>query len=142
MLYRAWLVVPGQEPEGSTGLPAPLMDGMRNLLGVAHVRAAASSLVRSGVRPGTEVQLKLVGTDPASNWGDFNLAFVSTAGDMESGGISLSPIMLDSEGGNPSFPAGTQVLSTSTRIQVGEYTVLGAAGLEPIYLVLQAELVD
>jgi hypothetical protein len=134
LLLTCWLVR-GRSEEQGAGVPADLADNLRRLLPYRSYQLLTTAVIRTSVLAGEEPSL--TGTwrvpldDGSEDHGDFELKLRPGGLDAPGRRLSLERIEFASSDG-PHF-------DTSAVIGFDEYTVLGAAGSEPLLVVLQVK---
>ena len=111
------------------GAPEEVLVHLEKLLPGMHFEATGFSMLRMSVSPGKGVQLNLSEARPNAN---YSLEMRPTAYDRETSSLTLSDCSL-------MYSSGGLLFSTSAVLKGGEYTVLGATGSEPIFLVLRVQ---
>ena len=141
MLMRCWILRADPRAE-RTNAPLELIDNLMTLTGEPNFNLIASGMVRSAVTGGLPISLNMNAEGER-----FELMLVPSAHDADSGSISFSRCSFNhssyittavSGGSTRSEWRTTEVFSASTDVRGGEYTVLGAAGANPTYVVLRA----
>jgi len=134
VLLTCYLVRPGAADGAEVmGLPAELVSGMRSLTGIDKFHASAMGMVRSTVAPHGSVSIFL----DAGEDGTFELYLDTAAFDKTTRTLSLSEVTLRSR--MSTFGTNVTLFQTSTAVESGEYTVLGATGKNPLFVVLQSK---
>lgn len=111
--------------EGQAKLPAQLAQALGELLPYDGYSERSLGLVRAAVQPGTELRLDLDALTTS-----FALRLRVAAYDQRTGAVTFDQVVFE-EHGDLRF-------STATTIESGRYTVLGAAGNPPLFVVLHA----
>ncbi|MEM7311087.1 MAG: hypothetical protein AAF682_30735 [Planctomycetota bacterium] len=131
-------LVRGKAGGDSSGLPKDLVDNMAKLVPQFALENAGFSMLQTSIAIGRTLSLRIdgKGTDK------FELSFVPVAYDAATASLtvqrcSLQREYLQEQGGGLIQGAKRQVFSTSTVFRGGEYTVLGAAGSDPVFLVVR-----
>jgi hypothetical protein len=131
-LLTCW-VVRARGTETDPGIPAELADNLRRLLPYRGFQLLTTVVVRTSVLAGEEPSLSgswhREQEDGSADSGVFTLKLRPNGLDQEARRISLDRIEFQSEDG-PRF-------DTSAVLDFDEYTVLGAAGSEPLLVTLQ-----
>ncbi|MEW6074427.1 MAG: hypothetical protein AB1726_17765 [Planctomycetota bacterium] len=136
-----WVIRGGKEGSGA-GLPAELTENLARLVPELRFTAAGFALIRTAAAPGRPVELHIEGTGADT----YDLAFVPSAYDPKMGSLTIDQCQLKhrrietapaSEGRPAQFSAATELFTTNTILRGGEYTVLGATGTEPVFLVVR-----
>ena len=135
VLLTCCLVRPG-EADGAEvlGLPSELVSGMRKLTAIDAFHASAMGMVRSSVAPDRSISILL----DAGEEGFFELYLETAAFDKTTRTLSLSEVTLRTRNSGR-YDAGVTLFQTSTTVESGEYTVLGATGKDPLFVVLQSK---
>lgn len=128
VMLTCYLISPSEEADPR--LPAELTRGLSELTRIEGFQQRAFGMVRSAIEPQTRISMLLDATEEA-----FSLEIIPTAMD-EANALTLSSVSLVSR--NSRFGSGASLFQTSTSIASGEYTVLGAAGADPYFVVLRA----
>lgn len=135
VILTAYLVSPSDQLDPT--LPEDLVSGLAELTGMEVLERSALGMVRTSVRPGQELSLLL---DTAQE--TFQLTMIPQAvGD----GAGHAPLSLSSvelrrtQQSTRGASAGSTLFRTSCSIEKGRYTVLGAAGAAPYFVVLKAQ---
>jgi hypothetical protein len=124
-----YLVVPG---EGGPALPKELTAGLSELTRIPAFKQAAMGMVRSSVQAGTRISVML----DAGNSEQFTLDLIPEALDERNFTLTLSSVGLTSRVSD-TFGNGAVLFQTSTSVESERYTVLGAAGSTPYFVVLR-----
>jgi hypothetical protein len=127
VLVTCWLVRGSFEDQGLYGLPPELVENLKKLLPYSHYGLVTTAMVRTSVMAGMERSLS--GTYDAG--GDFRLQMRPGAADMAGKRLAFERIEFTSSEGH-SF-------DTSAVLGFDDFTVLGAAGSEPLLVVLQVK---
>jgi len=134
LLLTCW-VVRGRGEEEGTGVPADLADNLRRLLPYRNYQLLTNAVIRTSVLAGEEPSLSGMWSVPRPNGsqdhGEFFLKLRPGGLDAPGRRLSLERVEFESSDG-PRF-------DTSAVIDFDEYTVLGAAGSEPLLVVLQVK---
>ena len=131
-VVKCWLLR-GSDRETPKDLPPELIDNLRRLVPFREFEPVSMALLRASLVPGQKQQLR----------GDFRQGDGDQRFDLE-----LVPGGYDKQGGllsfeRCSFQATTgQQFSTSATVGLGEFVVLGAAGSEPLFVVLRVTPVE
>jgi hypothetical protein len=130
-------LVRGGETAGD--LPGELSSNLEKLVPGFHFEQVGFGMLQSAVVPNTSVSLKL-----DTNYGEtFELSFVPVAFDRATSSLSVANCTLVKHrgigraGGVTVAGPGVRVFSTDTLFRGNEYTVLGASGMEPIFVVIR-----
>lgn len=115
------------ESKGESSLPKELVSGMRELVGYPHLERIAFAMLRSSATTDRDLHLELQAA-PVS----YTLSLRPSAYDAESGAVTLDRCSFVRVGEDDQ----QLLFETSTLIQAGEYTVLGATGSEPVFVVI------
>lgn len=127
---------PGAEASGLT-LPPDLVSHLRQLLPTFQLAPIGFSMVRSSVAPDAQMRIEIWTTNRAQV---YHLELAPSAFDSASGSLTVDRCVLDvAMGGNTN--ARVEVFSTSAIFRGGEYTVLGATGVKPVFLVVHVATV-
>jgi hypothetical protein len=132
ILVTAYLVRGWQTNENGTPLPAELAEHLGRLVPGIQLEAAGFAMLQSSVRPRADrdLSLQLSGSAPLEQ---YYLSFAPTAYDRETGSLTVENCEL-----TQSTSAGPRVVfSTHTVFRGGEYTVLGATGAKPMFVVVR-----
>lgn len=108
------------------GLPAELSTNLRKLVPGYSFEAVGFALLQSSAAPGGEVMLKLETSVEA----DYQLSFLPVAFDEEQSSLSVAKCKLTRS-------TGELIFTTDTMFRGGEYTVLGASGTDPDFVVVR-----
>lgn len=123
VLLTCHLVVPG---ESSGDLPAELTEDLARLTGAGGFRRVAVGMVRTAVDSQSGVSIRL----DAQQAGTYELQLELGPFDERTSTLSLVSCSL------VSHDDGGTLFRTSTTLESGVYTVLGASGAEPLFVVL------
>ena len=115
-------------------LPAELVRGMRELVGAPHLERLATGMLRTSVNSSEPLSILLDSRDH----GSYDIALALAAYDETERALTLANCQLVTRGGTSHHP-GTVLFRTSTRVPSGEFVVLGATGVAPIYVVLHCQ---
>jgi hypothetical protein len=131
MLITCWLVRGSFEPQqGARELPSDLVDNLRRLLPYHEYGLLTTALVRTSVLAGEERSLR----GSFGENGEFQLTLRPGAVDDSGHRLAFERIEFKSS-------EGTQ-FDTSAVLDFNEYTVLGAAGANPLLAVLEVKPVE
>lgn len=136
MLLTCYLIRGGEKSGG--GLPAELTSNLEKLVPGFSFEQVGFGMLRAGVVPGGQIALRL-----DTNYGEnFELSFIPMAYDAKTSSLSVANCTLQKRmrtqsGAVSSVDAKTRVFSTDTLFRGNEYTVLGASGIEPIFVVVR-----
>ena len=119
-----------EEPEGPT-LPAELVSGMRDLVGYPHLQREALGLIRASVNSNEVLTVLL----QSKMQGTYELSMRPAAYDETRRSLTLAECVLRAQAAT-GHQSGTTLFSTQTTIVSDEYTVLGATGTAPFFVVL------
>jgi hypothetical protein len=135
VLLTCYLVRAGEADGGAaTVLPAELVAGMRSLTGIDSFHASAMGMVRSSVAPHGSISILLDAGDNET----FELYLDTAAFDKTTRTLSLSEVTLRTRQSDR-YGSQATLFQTSTAVESGEYTVLGATGKDPLFVVLQSK---
>ena len=140
---RVWVAIGDPEDPTNAGLPADLVEDLSRLLPGFGFRGDGLSMVQTSVAAGRSVELDIEGEEQ-----DYSLLLHPTAFDPKKGRLTLGlfqfvrrlrrlPLGTEGETGAPQF--NRVLFSTSAVLNAGDYTVLGASGHAPIFVVMQVE---
>jgi len=130
MLITCWLVRGSFDQQEGRDLPSDLVDNLRRLLPYREYGLVTTALVRTSILAGMERSLR----------GSFE-----TDGQFD---LTLRPGAVDESGHRLAFEriefksSGAVQFDTSAVLDFNEYTVLGAAGANPLLVVLQVKPVQ
>jgi hypothetical protein len=132
ILVTAYLVRGWQSDEGGPALPADLTEHLGRLVPGVELQGAGFAMLQSSVQPRSDwnVHLQLTG---AGSHEEFYLSFTPTVYDRQTGSLTVQGCELTQQ--KTSGPH--KVFSTNTVFRGGEYTVLGATGAKPIFVVVR-----
>ena len=122
VVLSAWVLV-GEHDENAP-IPAELSKELRRMLPYEHYSQASIGLVRTAVKPGGLVKVYLRGQNS-----QFGLDLQMDAYDRETHALTFNSISF-TENGHSRF-------KTSTTVEADRYTVLGAVGSPPLFIVLR-----
>ncbi len=122
--FTCWLVRPTDDPPEGPALPDELLQGLRQLIGGGGLEARSMAFLRSSV-DAQQLSIRL-DTDDVS----YDLALAPTSYDNDQRVLSLGAQLIRLG------PQDTTQFNTHTAIRDGEYTVLGATGSTPVFLVV------
>jgi hypothetical protein len=133
-LVRGWDPVVRAEAPGDGGppLPADLASHLGALVPGIEFEVAGFAMLQSAAVPRSDLDLKLrlTGSGPTE---DYYLSFAPTAYDRQTGSLSVESCELAQN-----TNAGPRVVfSTNTVFGGAKYTVLGATGAKPIFVVVR-----
>ncbi len=136
-ILTCYLLKAGEQSD-TAGLPQDLMKNLQALVPQFKFRSAGFAMLRTSIAPGRRVQLRIDGEEDDG----FHLSFQPTAYDPTSTVLTAANCELmrdhyEHAGGASQYAGQRQVFSTTTVFRGGEYTVLGATGAEPIFLVVR-----
>jgi hypothetical protein len=131
MLITCWLVRGSFEPlDGARELPSDLVDNLRRLLPYHEYGLVTTALVRTSILAGEDRSLRgTFGTDS-----EFQLELRPGAVDESGHRLAFERIEFRSSEGAQ--------FDTSAVLDFNEYTVLGAAGANPLLVVMQVKPVQ
>lgn len=137
VLLTSYLIAPAGEADPT--LPADLTAGLSELTGTAHFERRAMGLVRTSVEAGSRISILL----SAGPGGTYDLQMVpATTVSASEGSVSLNLRSCGLVCRQGSLGPGTSLFETSTRVELDRYTVIGAAGVAPYFVVLHATTAD
>jgi len=110
---------------GSPSVPEDLVRDLRELLPVTALERVGQAALRIAVVPGSDV----VVTGTIDTGAEFKLKLLPAGYDREHGTLSMTHCAFSLDG--------SSLFDTSAVLSAGEYTVLGASGLEPLFVVLR-----
>ncbi|MHC5211342.1 MAG: hypothetical protein ACYTG2_11540 [Planctomycetota bacterium] len=122
-----WLLR-GAEEETDSRLPGELVQNLSRLVPTEHFEQLSMSMISTSVQPGQPQRL----VSDFSNFGErarFELDLISSGFDRSAGVLPLTRCRFEATSG--------QEFETSVTLKAGEYTVLGAAGADPLFVVLK-----
>lgn len=128
-------IVSGADAESVDGLTLPkeLVTGMRELVGYPHLKPIAFAMLRSTASTDDELLLELQAS-PIS----YSLMIQPSAYDAQTGALTLAHCSFVQKSA-----VGEELLfQTTTMVHAGEYTVLGATGMAPVFVVLHCKILD
>jgi hypothetical protein len=137
-------IVRGAAEGDSKGLPADLVKNLEALVPQFKFTSIGFGLLRTSVASGRDVALRL---EAAAGNQAFELSMLPVAYDPATASLTVQRCRLDRDasmgavdaaGGATGRSAGgrQQIFSTNAVLRGGEYTVLGASGSEPLFVVL------
>jgi hypothetical protein len=132
VLVTAYLVRGRRTGEQGPPLPVDLAEHLGRLVPGLELEVAGFAMLQSAAVPrgGQALRLRLSGSGPEE---DYYLSFAPTAYDRETGSLSVERCELEQ-----STSAGhVTVFSTNTVFRGAEYTVLGATGANPVFVVIR-----
>ena len=129
---QCFLLVPAKTGDTSAQLPEGLAQELKTLVPQYEFRRDGFALLHTSVAPTSRVRALLGGSGQA----DYELSFKPTAFDSESSSLSVEDCSLVRSYGPDHRET---VFSTSMVMRGGEYTVLGASGSEPVFVVVRIE---
>lgn len=147
------LLIQGNETESTSGLPSDLIANLSKLTNFNHFKLLTSGMVRTSTN-----SIKGIGIDMAEK--DFSANFMTKPGtyNRSSKTLNFHEISLRTQtvtrnaagggkkpGSKGSFRSAyplTQSFSTSGSISADQYTVIGAFGMKPIFVVLKMVVHD
>jgi len=130
MLITCWLVVASSDNLGLHAVPQELADNLKRVLPYGYYGLLTTGLLRTSILAGTERSLS--GTYGQGN--DFQLLLRPGAVDGTGHRLAFERIEFQGSEG--------QHFDTSAVLDFEDYTVLGAAGSEPLLVVLQVKPVQ
>jgi hypothetical protein len=127
-----WLLR-GADEDTATDLPRDLVDNLSRIVPQEHFRRLCVTMIRTSVQPGQTQKLRseFVNDDFTDS---FELMLVPAGYDRDTGALPISRCRFEATTG--------QAFETSLTLKAGEYTVLGAAGVDPLFVVLQVTPLD
>ena len=142
VLITTWIAVGDRSWSENSGLPDDLVQDLRVLLPDFGFQADGYSVVRSSVAAGRGLELEIEGRGQ-----DYLLSLRPSAYDAETGRLTLDQCQFLKRTQPVALPAGavagpgqTRLLfQTSAVLEAGDYTVLGASGQSPVFLVIKVE---
>lgn len=136
-------MIRGKKEANSGDLPVELTTHLTRLVPQFQFESLGMAMVQTTAAPGSEVELRIGGIDSEV----FNLRFRAVAFDERTASLTVEKCSLEQELYQDVFsgPDGIQkqragsvdLFTTNTMLRGGEYTVLGATGTEPVFLVLR-----
>ncbi len=117
---------------GSIELPVELTKNLEVLLPQYKFEGVGFALLRTSAAPSREGSLRIGGDGPVH----YELAFKTVSYDQESGALSLERCEFVRSWMHTGEPRVDSIFRTDANLRSGEYTVLGATGAEPIFLVI------
>lgn len=152
----------GTAAGGTAGLPAELGQALALMAPSAEFSVLSSAVLRCTVRPdrrcklsssedlsksvASEAAAHLAGVPPASNPSRWDLSFVPAAFDAEHGTLELSQCNFELQRGQgrgaPASNSANQSFETEFTAIVGEWTVIGAVGAQPVFVALRLDPVS
>ncbi len=132
ILITCYLLSTGEQraADPSLTLPADLVKHLQELLPAFELAPTGFSMVRSSVAPDAALRIEIWSSTGAV----YRLELAPSAFDPASGSLTVERCVLDV--GSPNGPR-NEVFSTSAVFRGGEYTVLGATGARPVFLVVR-----
>jgi len=121
--------------EDTGAAPAELVNNLRNILPGMNFETIGFAMLQSGVAAERQVSLRMesrVGTK-------LRLNFTPIAYDRETGSITARSVEVEMSSPHPSNPGSPRpqsMLSTDTIFRGRQYTVLGATGQDPLFVVV------
>ena len=140
VLLTCYLLRGMKDGADSSGVPVDLAANLTRLLPAFQFESIGFAMLQSAVVPDRTVALSMSASDNVS----FRLSFVPVAYDTESGSVRVSECQVEVT----TSPAGNarayteSILSTETVFRGGQYTVLGATGADPVFVVVHVNAVD
>lgn len=131
VLLTAYLVTAVQEETMDPRLPSALTQNLKRLLPYKGLRMDSVAMLRSAVDPQGEMTI-LMQAEKDEDSGFLRMRTGSY--DSENKTLSLEQCRYELMWGVT--PGSTTLFETSTTVKAGEYTVLGASGLDPAFVVL------
>lgn len=133
--FRCYLVGPELPPgsvAGNVALPDALAAGLRDLVGEGRLQVHALGILSASLGGDANLSIALQPSEVL----EYVLAFRPTAYDAEQGVLAIENcrVVTRLRGDEPK-----EVLQTQLSLHAGEYTVLGASGTMPRYVVLYFE---
>jgi len=130
ILVTAYLVRGWSSGDGGPPLPEDLREHLGRLVPGLDLQVAGFAMLQSSVQPKADLRLRLTGSGTSE---DYYLSFAPSAYDGGTGSLSVERCDL-----TQNTSAGPRVVfSTSTVFRGGEYTVLGATGEKPLFVVVR-----
>ena len=133
-LVRGWnstVEASGSKATGP-GLPADLKEHLGRLVPGLEFESAGFAMLQTAVLPSRNGQVGLQLIDVGQG-AEFSLSFAPTAYDSQTGSLSVEDCSLTAL-----TQSGTQrIFSTNTVFRGGEYTVLGATGAKPMFVIVR-----
>jgi hypothetical protein len=124
---QCWLLR-GAEADTGSRLPKELVQNLSRLVPVEHFEQLSLSMIRASVQPGLPQRLRSDFPDDGET-ARFELDLVCSGYDRAAGVLPLTRCRFEATSG--------QEFETSVTLRAGEYTVLGAAGADPLFVVLR-----
>ena len=131
VLLTAYRVTAVQEDLVDERLPEALTQNLKRLLPYKGFRMDSVAMLRSAVDPQGEMSILMQAKDEEDSG---FLRMRTGSYDSENKTLSLESCRYDLMWGQ--VPGSTTLFETSTTVRAGEYTVLGASGLDPAFVVL------
>lgn len=127
-------VVEAVEPsKNDSSLPQDLVKDLTELTGRQSFRTVTTGMVRTAVRSDRMVEINMNGTDNVES----KLTLRAAAYDDKTEVLTLESLVFSMQTPLPSGGRTQQSFSTSTVLPSKSYTVIGAAGSQPIFVVLR-----
>lgn len=124
-------LVQGSSGGDPSGLPADLVKNLGNLLPQFTFESVGFAMLQTSVSAGRSVELRIEGMGPS-----YSMSLSPVAWDTQSGALTVQGCTLRRHSSSGHIAS---MFSTNTVLRSGEYTVLGATGTEPVFLVLKLD---
>jgi hypothetical protein len=112
--------------------PSELLAGLEALLPGMQFESLGIAMLRTAVVANRPVELSLAGHDGT----DFEIRFIPQAYDTDTGNLTVESCTVNRRHDN------RRVLSTNTVFRGDEYTVLGATGADPVFVVVHVRSIS
>lgn len=128
LMLHCWLLR-GIDHDGAAGLPAQLVENLQRLVPFAGFEQVSSAFLRISVVAGQQHELRGLFGDQR-----FEVKLEPAGYDATTQSLTLARCAFNSTTG--------QEFATAAVVRAGEYVVLGAAGSDPLFVVLRVTPVD
>ena len=132
LILNCWLLR-GTDQDSDSGLPSDLVDNLRRLVPFRGFAKVSMAMLRASVSGGQEQRLRgrFQGDDGEQR---FELTLVPAGYDTRTQTLTLQQCKFESSTG--------QEFSTAAVVKLGEYVALGAAGSDPLFVVLRVSPIE
>jgi hypothetical protein len=128
VLVTVWLLS-GSHEQDQGHLPRQLVENLSRLVPYASFTRESMGVLRSSVIAGQAMTIR----GDVGPQDSFELRLIPGGYDVENQQLAITSC---------EFSTGVQAFTTSTVVRAGEYTVLGATGSDPVFVVLQVSPLD
>jgi len=133
VLLRCYLLRGRKGETDTSGAPSELITHLERLLPDLGFQSTGFAMLQSGVVPGREVHMSVKGQDGLG----FDLTFTPVAYDSSTGSLTARGCRV---GLTYTLSSQTEsLLMTDILFRGGQYTVLGATGSDPVFVVVHVE---